>query len=291
MKAAFVAVIGRPSAGKSTLLNTICGQKISIVAPSPQTTRNKVRGILNAEEGQLIFIDTPGYHVSERKFNIRMTELVASTLEETDLILYLIDSLRRPGEEESLLLEQIKRFPGKTVVALNKTDIDNNMADEISAFIKTVLPSAVILPVSALKKTGIEKLKSTLFSLAPEGEQMYPAEYYTDQPPEFRAAEIIREKAINRVKEELPHAIYVEIADIETNEEEQKLWIRAFLTVERETQKGILVGKGGAMIKAIRTEAQKELKHIFPYQVYLDLRVKVNPKWRKKDGLLKKLIR
>lgn len=290
MKSAFITLIGRPSAGKSTLMNELCGHKISIVAPSPQTTRNRVRGILTDTRGQLVFIDTPGYHISDKKLNLKLKTVSVSALEDADLILYVIDLSRRSGEEEEKLKNLLKRFNEKLIIAVNKTDIPDKNSKSIINDLEEVFPDAAILPVSALKAEGLEDLKMVLFDKAPEGEKMYPDEFFTDQEPEFRASEIIREKAINRVKEELPHAIYVEIADMEVSDDGKVLWIRAFLIVERESQKGIVVGKGGVGIKAIRVSAQKELNSIFPYRVNLDLRVKANSKWRRNDQLLKKLI-
>ena len=290
MKSAFITLIGRPSSGKSTLMNELCGRKISIIAPSPQTTRNRVRGILTDTRGQLVFIDTPGYHISDKKLNLQLKTVSVSALEDADLILYVIDSSRRTGEEEKNLSDLLQRFHGKLIIAVNKTDIPGGSSKEISSNFKELFPKATIIPVSALKAEGTEDLKMVLFDKSPEGEKMYPDEFFTDQEPEFRASEIIREKAINRVKEELPHAIYVEIADMEEAEDGKVLWIRAFLIVERESQKGIVVGKGGAGIKAIRVAAQKELNEIFPYRVNLDLRVKANAKWRRNDQLLKRLI-
>ncbi len=282
--------MGRPSAGKSTLLNKICGEKISIIAPTPQTTRNKIRGILSEERGQLIFIDTPGFHLSDKKLNLHLKDVSISSLDESDLFVYVIDTTRAIGTEEKELLSIFTDLQERTVAALNKCDISKSRADSYVKTLKEILPRCSVVKVSALKGTGIEELKSTLFSKAGEGEQMYPDDFYTDQLPEFRISEIIREKAINSVKEEIPHSIYVEVADLEISEDGEKGWIRAFIMVERETQKGILVGKGGAGIRDIRKAAQKELNRIFPYKVYLDLRVKVNPKWRKKDHILKKLI-
>ena len=290
MKSAFITLIGRPSSGKSTLMNELCGRKISIVAPSPQTTRNRVRGIFTDTRGQLVFIDTPGYHISEKKLNLQLKTVSVTALEDADLILYVIDSSRRLGEEEENLTNLLKRFNEKMVIAVNKTDLSGNSSKEIIGNYKDLFPDAAIIPVSALEAKGTEDLKMVLFDKSPEGEKMYPDEFFTDQEPEFRASEIIREKAINRVKEELPHAIYVEIADMEVSDDGKVLWIRAFLIVERESQKGIVVGKGGVGIKAIRVSAQKELNEIFPYRVNLDLRVKANTKWRRNDQLLKKLI-
>ena len=290
MKSAFITLIGRPSSGKSTLMNELCGRKISIIAPSPQTTRNKVRGILTDTRGQLVFIDTPGYHISDKKLNLQLKTVSVSALEDADLILYVIDSSRRTGEEEKNLSNLLQKFHEKLVIAVNKTDLPGSNCKGIINDFKEPFPEVAILPVSALKAEGIEDLKMVLFAKSPEGEKMYPDEFFTDQEPEFRAAEIIREKAINRVKEELPHAIYVEIADMEASDDGSVLWIRAFLIVERESQKGIVVGKGGVGIKAIRVSAQKELNEIFPYRVNLDLRVKANTKWRRNDQILKRLI-
>ncbi len=290
MKSAFITLIGRPSSGKSTLMNELCGRKISIVAPSPQTTRNKVRGILTDTRGQLVFIDTPGYHISDKKLNLQLKTVSVSALEDADLILYVIDSSRRTGEEEKNLSDLLQKFHKKLIIAINKTDLPGGSSKEIAGTLKEFFPDAAIIPVSALKADGTEDLKMVLFDKSPEGEKMYPDEFFTDQEPEFRASEIIREKAINRVKEELPHAIYVEIADMEVSDDGTVLWIRAFLIVERESQKGIVVGKGGVGIKAIRVSAQKELNEIFPYRVNLDLRVKANTKWRRNDQILKRLI-
>jgi len=290
MKSSFITLIGRPSAGKSTLMNELCGHKISIVAPSPQTTRNRVRGILTEERGQLVFIDTPGYHLSDKKLNIQLKTVSVSSLDDADLILYVIDSSRRAGEEENNLSELLGKYHAKLIIAISKIDLSENDTDKLYDNLKEKFPEAAIIPVSALKSKGIEDLKTSLFNNSPEGEKMYPDEFFTDQDPEFRAAEIIREKAINRVKEELPHAIYVEISDMEEAEEGKVLWIRAFLIVERESQKGIVVGKGGVGVKAIRVAAQKELNSIFPYRVKLDLRVKANKKWRRNDQVLKRLI-
>jgi GTP-binding protein Era len=298
MKSAFISIIGRPSAGKSTLLNSICGEMVSIVSPVPQTTRNKIRGIITREAGQLIFIDTPGYHNSDKKFNLYLKDLAGSSLEEADIVLYMIDTSRAPGQEESDILNLLKPYYKKTLVLLNKTDLHESKPDTAAVFIKQgaaeLLDTGAVFPISAETGDGIEAVIERIFELAPEGEPMYPEDYYTDQLPEFRVMEIVREKAINLSRQELPHSIYVEIADMEMKYKESgeinKLWVRAFLVAERESQKGILVGHGGENIKNIRFEAQKELNKIFSYQVHLDLRVKVNPKWRRNDGILKKML-
>ena len=292
MKSAFIAIIGRPSAGKSTLLNALCGEKVSITADVPQTTRNKIRGILTNEQGQLVFIDTPGFHHSEKKFNQYLKEVVYSSLEEADMVLYVVDATRPPGKEEKEIIELLNKQKEKPVLlAVNKTDLKGNYQTEIKGLLEVNVHPDALMETSALKGSGVEELKNRLFELAPEGELMYPKEFYTDQEPEFRIAEIIREKAISQVTDELPHALYVEIADMEMKKEGKELWVRAFITVESESQVGIVVGKEAKRIKWIRIASLKEFKKIFPYSVRLDLRVKVNPKWRRKDYLLKGMFR
>ena len=289
MKSAFIAVIGRPSSGKSTLVNTVCGHKVSIVAPAPQTTRNAVRGILTREKGQLVFVDTPGYHTSERRFNNHMKQLVIESLNDVEIILYVIDSTRKPGVEEQALRELVSTNAGRVAVAINKTDLPGD-ANPHNLLLEGIVPPDRVHYISALNGDGVEALIDALYDMSPDGDQMYPEEFYTDQDPEFRAAEIIREKTIVRLKQELPHSVYVDIADMEKTSEET-LWIRGFILVERESQKGIVVGKGGTVIRDIRKASEKELSDIFPYDVKLDLRVKVNKEWRKNDTLLRRLIR
>jgi GTP-binding protein Era len=292
-KAAFVAVVGRPSSGKSTLLNAFCGEKVAIVSPVPQTTRNAIRGIVNREAGQLVFVDTPGRHVSDKKLNRKLMDVGAKALGEAELVLYVLDATRKAGEEERAVAAMLAPIAARVVAAINKLDSAEANADTSRAFLAEALPALPperIVCISARKKDGVEDLLSLLFSLAPAGDAMYPEDYYTDQGVDFRIAEIIREKAINRLSEELPHAIYVEVEDTEIRDEGKRLWVRAFIIVERESQKGIVVGKGGAMIKAIRLSAQKDMNAIFDWKVELDLRVKVGKDWRQDDNTLRRLI-
>ncbi|HUX12757.1 MAG TPA: GTPase Era [Spirochaetia bacterium] len=288
-RAAFVAIVGRPSSGKSTLLNALCEQKISIVSPVPQTTRNKVRGVLTAPPGQLVFIDTPGFHHSDRKFNLHLKDLVSSALAETDFALYVLDASRPPATEEEELAKIIAEHGGRVVVAVNKIDLKRAVPDVVEQFVMGAIPTAHPFRISALAGTGVDRLKEALFEAAPEGEPMYPADIYTDQEPNFRVAEIIREKAILLTRQEVPHALFVDIADMEVHAEGTTLWIRAFIMVERESQKGIVVGKGGEKIRDIRVASQKEIARLFPYSVHLDLRVKVAANWRANDKLVRRL--
>jgi GTP-binding protein Era len=292
MKAAFVSIVGRPSSGKSTLLNRICDKKVAIVSPVPQTTRNKVRGIYNSPDGasQLVFIDTPGYHESEKSFNKHLIKVVLSTMDECDLVLSLTDASRKIGAEDEALLSLVKRSGKPVIAAINKIDAGKNFEDEAMERISAVLPKAKVFRISALKGDGVSELLLGLSEASPEGERMYPEEFYTDQPPDFRIAEIIREKAMNNTREEVPHSIYVEIEDLEMIEEGNVLWARGFIYVERESQKGILVGKNGDMIRRILSEAQADLDPLFPYEIELDIRVKVKPNWRNDEKLVRKML-
>jgi len=320
-KAAFTAVVGRPSTGKSTLINIICGQNVAVVSPVPQTTRNAIRGIVNHEQGQLVLVDTPGIHISEKKFNRRLSDTAFRTASESDLILYVLDASRAPGPEEEAIAEKIKGKPLLTappltaptltaptlIAAVNKMDLPSADFDRTAAFLKERFPALDakrIIPISAKNNQGLDLLLASLFDLAPEGEPFYPEDYYTDQEIDFRIAEIIRGAALPFLRQELPHAVYVEVADRElrpveqcspesrkgTGKETQRLWVRAFIICERESQKGMIVGKGGRIIKAIGEASRKELNHIFDWKVDLDLRVKTGKDWRHNDAILRKLL-
>ncbi|MDR1374770.1 MAG: GTPase Era [Treponema sp.] len=293
-KAAFVAVVGRPSAGKSTLINRLCGAKVAIVSPVPQTTRNAVRGIVNDPQGQLVLVDTPGRHKSERKFNKRLMETADRAAAEADIILYVLDASRRSGPEEEEIASALAApaFLSRTIAAVNKIDAPEADIAAAGDFLGLRLPGVRCFNISALRKEGLSELLRALFDLAPPGDPLYPGGYYTDQELSFRIAEIIREKALNRLRQELPHSIYVEVADTELREEDgrQRLWVRAFIMVERESQKGMVVGKGGAMIRAIRLAALKDLDRIFDWKIELDLRVKTAHEWRHNDEILRRFI-
>jgi GTP-binding protein Era len=292
-KAAFVAVVGRPSVGKSTLVNAFCGAKVAIVSPVPQTTRNAIRAIVNRPEGQLVFVDTPGQHISERKLNKRLMGVAGRAVGEAELILYVLDASRKPGLEEEAVAERLTGYTERMTVAINKMDEAGVTLEPVREFLENRFPTldkSRYFPISALKNEGTETLLTCLFGMASGGPPFYPDDYYTDQDLNFRIAEIIREKAINRLRQELPHSLYVDVADAELRDGDTRLWVRAFIITERESQKGMVVGKNGAMIKAIRQAAQKDLNRIFDWKVELDLRVKTAHDWRHNDALLKRLI-
>lgn len=293
LRTAVVAIIGRPSAGKSTFLNTACQEPVSIVSPIPQTTRNAIKGIVNTSYGQLIFIDTPGYHDSEKKLNLRLRNVTEAQLDDIDCVLYVIDSTRATGEEEVHTANLLKKLQSKTVVAINKTDLPASKPLPIRQFISENLPEIPadrILEMSAEKDIGINEALKALYSISPEGDPMYDEELYTDQDLTFRICEVIRGEAINRLEQEIPHAVYVEVADVEHRNEGKKLWIRAFLCVERDSQKGIVIGKGASKIKEIRMAASRKLSEIYIQKIDLDLQVKVDKNWRQRDYTINKLI-
>ncbi len=293
LKCATVTLIGRPSSGKSTLVNTICEMKVSITSPAPQTTRNAIRGIYTDQRGQLIFTDTPGYHLGGREINRRMQEITVSSLDDSDVVLYLLDATRSRGAEEDAIISMLEKVKVPVVAVINKADIlSDEEAAEAEEYIRSGLPSAVILKASALNDEGVDEILIELFRFAPYGQLLYPEESYTDQNLEFRISEIIREKTINLLSDELPHVIYVEVADIEYDEEAGSVWVRAFIVTEREGQKGIIVGKGGENIKRIRKESFKEIRRIFPSsRLNLDLRVKAQNKWRNNQATLDRIFR
>ncbi len=292
MKCGTVAIIGRPSSGKSTMVNTIVEMPVSITAKTPQTTRNAIRGIYTDQRGQLIFTDTPGYHLNEQTLNLRLQEIATSPLSESDIILYVIDATRAPGKEEFAIIEILKVVKRPIVCVFNKNDIiEKEKIEETKALIIEQLPEAIYLSASAKNDDGIDEILIELFKLSPEGPLMYSKEAYTDRPLEFRISEIIRGKTIALANKELPHAIYVDVSDIEFKEEENLIWVRAFIIVERDSQKGIIVGKGGDNIKKIRVQSFKDIKKLFPgKKLQLDLRVKAQPKWRKNSFVLDKIL-
>ena len=292
-KTALVAILGRPSAGKSTFINTACQEPVSIVSPIPQTTRNAIRGIVNTSLGQLVFVDTPGYHDSEKKLNLRLKSVTEETLEGADCILYVIDTTREPGEEEKMNATLASKYVEHLVVALNKIDASDSKVKKSREFVKLYLPTLSderILEMSAKNDTGINEVLRALYSVSPVAPALYTEDVYTDQDIAFRISEIVRGEAINRLQQELPHCLYVSVADLEQRGNNGKIWVRAFICVERDSQKGMVIGKGASMIKQIRLAAIKKIHEVFPFKVDLDLQVKVDKNWRQHDNTITKLI-
>lgn len=289
MKSGFVSIIGRPSTGKSTILNSICGQQISIISSTPQTTRNKIKGIFTDKRGQIIFIDTPGFHLSKKKFNIALMNNVYSAITETELILYVIDIQDEPGIEENEILTIISKSKINFLVVINKIDIQKTKEKEIMLFLeKKGIKKDSIIKISAEQKINIEDIKDKIYANLQEGPLYYPKEYYTNQEMNLRTSEIIRGVAIKKLKEELPYSLYTQIEILE--DRKNKLFIKANIIVAGESQKGIIVGKGGQGIKTIGEEARKIISKIFEKKCDLFLQVKLKKNWNKNPKLIKNLI-
>ena len=275
----FVAIVGRPNAGKSTLLNRLVGQKIAIVTSKPQTTRNRIQGIVSDARGQIVFIDTPGLHDPDSALGRQMIREVAAAIEGIDVLLLIVDASRALPQTDALLLEKAKRFPGKTILALNKVDAfpKAKLLPLIGVFSKALDPAAIV-PISALKGSGCDELITEILRQLPEGEPYFTVDQVTDQPERFLAAEIIREKAIKAMFHELPYALAVFVDKFE--ETPRLLRIEATLNVERDSQKKILIGHKGEMMKKIGTEARKELEDLLGRKIFLGMFVRVAPGWR-----------
>ena len=287
-KSGFVAIVGRPNAGKSTLINRLVGQKVAIVTSKPQTTRNRIQGFVTRPEGQIVFIDTPGLHSPDSALGRQMMHEVAAALEGIDVLLLMVDASRTPPHADDFLLERANRFTGKTILALNKVDglPKEKLLPLIEAYNKA-FQFAAIVPISALKGNGCEELLGEIFRLLPEGVAYFPEDQVTDQPERFLAAEIVREKAIQAMYHELPYALAVKVDKYE--DLPKLLRIEATMNVERDSQKKILIGRKGEMLKKIGTQARKELEELVDKKIYLGLFVKVVPNWRENPHSVREL--
>jgi len=287
-KAGFVAIIGRPNAGKSTLLNHFVGQKVAIVTSKPQTTRNRIQGIVTRPEGQIVFIDTPGLHAASSVLNRQMMREVSAALEGIDVLLLLVDATRTMPHADQMLLDRAKRYESKTILALNKIDKipKPKLLPLLEAFSKS-FPFAALVPISALTGSGCDQLLQEIFNHLPVNENFFPEDQITDQPERFLAAEIVREKAIQLTYHEVPHALAVFVDKFE--ETPKILRIEMTLHVERDSQKKILIGRKGEMLKKIGTEARKELEALLGTKIYLGLFVKVVEGWRDNPSKVREL--
>lgn len=285
-KSGFVTLIGRPNVGKSTLMNRLIGQKIAITSKKPQTTRNRIQTVLTTEEGQIVFLDTPGIHKAKNKLGDYMVNVAERTMEEVDVILWLVEPTDYIGAGERHIIEQLKKTKTPVILVINKTDTVKKEA--ILSFIDTYrkeLDFQEIVPVSALKGENTDELVKCIFKYLPYGPAFYDEDTITDQPMRQIVAELIREKALRLLEDEIPHGIAV---SIESMKERGKIChIEATIVCERESHKGIIIGKGGAMLKKIGSAARPEIEDLLEMQVNLQLWVKVKKDWRDSDFLLK----
>ena len=289
------AFVGRPNAGKSTLLNRILGQKVSIVSAKPQTTRNRIVGILNDERGQIVFLDTPGIHKPLHRLNVRMMDHVRSALSEADVIALIVDATEPFGKGDQYVIDMLRQEKeqnpdAKRFVILNKIDVlkKQKLLPLIEQYHGFGLFDEIV-PISAAKGEAVSELVDILYRNLPEGEPRYPVDDYTTQPERFLAAELVREKLLHHTGEELPYTTAVNVERFEEDEETGLIRIWATIYVERPSQKPIVIGKQGSMIKRIGTEARLELESILATKVFLDLHVAVHEGWREDERFLGEL--
>ncbi len=287
-KSGFVAIVGRTNAGKSTLVNTLVGRKVAIVSPRPQTTRNRIQGILNRDDAQIVLIDTPGLHKAENALSRLMMDELQHALEGIDVLSLVVDASVRTGPGDRFAIEWLKRFHGPVFLILNKVDcVKKQDLLPLIDYYRQAYEFAEIFPISALKGEGCPELVKGWIKRLPEAPPYFPPDQFTDQPERFLASETIREKAILTTREEVPHAVAVLIDSFE--EKTDLIRIRATLYVEREGQKGILIGKAGATMKTIGTQARKELESILGTHIFLELFVKVQANWRQNSSMIRQL--
>ncbi len=286
-RSGFISIIGRPNVGKSTLLNHVLGQKISIISDKPQTTRNRILGVKHLPEGQMVFFDTPGIHQAKSKLNQRMVQAALGSLEEVDLVFFLVEPDLEAGETDLFIAEHLGKIKTPKILVMNKIDLvkKERMIPLLDFFNKKGGFSEMI-PISALHGENVERLVNMALSFLPEGEPYFPEDVVTDQPVRFLAAEIIREKVIKKTRDEIPYAIAVQIEEFKEDEIKNMSTIRAVIFVERDSQKGILIGQKGQTLKEIGTAARQELETLLGAKIFLQLWVKVKKGWSKDDAFL-----
>lgn len=290
MKSGFVSLIGRPNAGKSTLLNHILGEKIAIVSDKPQTTRNRILGICNDKDSQVIFVDTPGVHKPRHRLGEYMAEATNAGLFEGDIVYYVVDATKAFGGGEAYIIERFKRLKIPVYLLLNKIDL--LAKEDLLALIaqwQERYNFTEIFPISALQGDNVDRLLEVTLKALPEGIAYYPSDIITDQPERQVVAELIREKVFMLTEEEIPHSTAVTIELMERRERDDKLIIHGLIYVERDSQKGMVIGKGGKLLKQIGILARKDIEHLLGEEVYLKLWVKVKRDWQDKGHILLEL--
>jgi GTPase len=286
-RAGYASFIGRPNAGKSTLLNTIVGAKVAIVSDKPQTTRQRILAAKNYPEGQIVFVDTPGIHRPLHRLNVRMVDAAVETLREVDVVALVFDASTRPGRGDEYVSGLLKDISAPVVLVLNKIDlVPKARLLPLIERARTWHDFVAIVPVSALTGDGIDRLERELLGQIPEGEALYPDDFLTDQPERSLVAETVREKLLRHTRAELPFSTAVTVDTFDEEDRGRILRLYCTIYVEQESQKGIVIGRGGEMLKRIGTEARQDLEAFFETKVFLDLRVKVNADWRDNDRVL-----
>ncbi|MCK4739499.1 MAG: GTPase Era [Deltaproteobacteria bacterium] len=287
-RSGFVAIIGRPNVGKSTLLNAILGEKISIVSRKPQTTRNVIRGVKHFDGGQIVFIDTPGVHKTGGRLNAIMVREALGALHEVDCVAVLVSADKPPGEMERYMIEEAQKVKCPVVLVVNKIDLvgRDSLLPLIERYSK-LFDFSSIIPVSALKQNGIDEFVSVVKKSIPKGPRYFPEDMVTDSPERFIAAEIVREKVFRMSRNEIPYSVAVIVEEFKEKKKKNLISIRAVINVERDSQKGIIIGKGGAMLKKIGSAAREDLEALLGVKVFLELFVRVSKGWSENARSLK----
>jgi len=285
-KSGFVAIVGRPNVGKSTLLNRVVGQKIAIMSDKAQTTRNKIQGVYTTDDAQLIFIDTPGIHKPKHRLGDFMVETAYSALREVDVTLFMISADQKRGKGDDFIIERLRQSQTPVVLVINKIDkVHPNALLAIIEDYSSQMDFAEIVPISATEGNNFETLMKLLIDEMPEGPQYFPEDQITDHPEYFIVSELVREKVLLLTRDEVPHSVAV-VVDSMKRDHNDKVHIQATIIVERDSQKGIIIGKGGKMLKQIGTKARLDIEHLLDDKVFLELWVKVQKDWRDKQTFL-----
>jgi GTP-binding protein Era len=288
-RSGFVSIAGRPNVGKSTLLNALLNRKVAITSSKPQTTRNAIRGVLSGEAWQMVFIDTPGLHKPRTALGERLNDVVRRTLKEVDAIVFMVDATQPVGSGDEFVAREILAMGTPAICVVNKMDAvrQARLVEQLAA-VDRMGAWREIIPISAREGRKVDELRDLLVALLPEGPQYYPDGVFTDQPREFLVAEIVREKALELTRQEIPHSIAVMIEEM-TDRDDGVTEIQAILYVERDSQKGIVIGKGGSLLKEVGTRARRELEWILGTKVFLRVQVKVAREWQRNPGALQQL--
>lgn len=285
-KSGFVSIIGRPNVGKSTLLNRIVGQKVAIMSDVPQTTRNKIQGVVTSDDSQIVFIDTPGIHKPQTRLNDFMLKSAYSTFNEVDLVLFMVNAAEKRGAGDNFILEKLKNLRTPKFLVINK--IDQVKPEELLKIIMDYTSDNdfnEVIPISAIQGNNVDEMMVTIKKYMPEGPQFYPDDQVTDHPEYFVVSEFIREKILQLTKEEVPHSVAVVVESMLRNEDD-KVHVHATIIVDRTSQKGIIIGKGGKMLKEIGVRARRDIEAMLGDKIYLELWVKVQKDWRDKQSYL-----
>ena len=286
-KSGFIAVIGRPNVGKSTLINSLIGQKIAIMSDKPQTTRNRILCILTRPEAQIVFLDTPGIHKPKHKLGEYMVKAAEGTLKEVDAIFFVVDATEKMGPGEYYILERLQATAKPVILVVNKLDlIEKEQVLPIISHYTDKYPFVGVVPISAKEETNLDALIEEVEKYLPEGPQYYPEDMVTDQPERLIVAELVREKALQLTRDEVPHAIAVDVDEMKARDNGDT-YVRATIYVERDSQKGILIGAKGSMLKEIGRLARADIEMLLGTRVFLDLWVKVKKDWRDRDSVLR----